>query len=66
MLISEYRRFIVSWVSAISTREPEVAMIAMPAICPADVRFVREIITDTSAGIPRFAAAIPKPKETER
>ena len=37
-----------------------------PSACPAEVRFVREMIKALSTDIPSLTAVMPKPKDTER
>ena len=37
-----------------------------PSACPAEVRFVREIMKALNTDIPSLTAVMPKPKDTER
>ena len=56
----------ISWVSAISHREPPAMIISRPANCPADVRLVREMRTACQIVRPPCTAIIPNVKETAR
>ena len=65
-LISEYRIFMISCARAISSRVPAAEIMVRPATCPAEVRFVIEIIVAASQEIPLETADIPKLKDTDR
>ena len=51
-------------VTAISMYMPPDKIRAVPATCPAEVRFVIEISSATQTGRPPCVAIIPKAKET--
>ena len=65
-LMSEYRRFITSCVSAVSTSLPPAAIIVSPANCPALVRFVKLMQTAARTGSPAAEACMPNAKDTAR
>ena len=51
-------------VTAISTYKPPERISAVPATCPAEVRFVIEMSSATHTGRPPCVAIMPKAKET--
>ena len=63
--ISIYLILIIKVVTANSIRLPAPIIIAVPANCPADVRLVIDITTESQTGNPPFVAIIPNVKETD-